>query len=206
MKTSTKLGIALGAALLFGAAAQAEEAGNWIVKVGAHNVDPQSDNGKLAGGALRVDAGSDASLTITAERMLTPNWGFEILAALPFQHDVKLNGVKAATVKHLPPTFSLQYHFMPENTISPFVGVGINYTTFFDEHTTGPLTGATLNLTDTYGPAAHAGIDFRLNERWLVTVDARWIKIDPDAKVNGANVGTVHIDPLVYGFAVGYRF
>lgn len=206
MKTTSKLGIALGAALLFGAAAHAEDAGNWVVKVGAHNVDPQSDNGKLAKGTLAVDVGSSAGLTVTAERMMTPNWGIEVLAALPFEHDVKLNGAKAATVKHLPPTFSLQYHFMQDNTFSPFVGVGINYTTFFDEKTTGPLTGAKLNLTDTWGPAAHAGVDFRLNDRWLVTVDARWMKIDPDAKVNGAKVGTVHIDPLVYGFAIGYRF
>jgi len=206
MKNLSKLGIALGAALLFGAAAHADDGGNWVVKIGAHNVDPQSDNGTLAHGALRVDAGSDASLTFTGERMMTPNWGIEVLAALPFQHDVKINGVKAATVKHLPPTFSLQYHFLPDNTISPFVGVGINYTTFFDEKTTGPLAGAKLNLSDTWGPAAHGGVDFRLNDRWLVTLDARWMKIDPDARVNGAKLGTVHIDPLVYGFAVGYRF
>jgi len=206
MRTTSKLGIALAAALLFGAAAHAEDAGNWVVKLGAHNVDPQSDNGKLANGALRVDAGSAASLTITAERLVTPNWGFEVLAALPFEHDVKLNGVKAATVKHLPPTFSLQYHFVPENVVSPFIGVGINFTTFFDERTTGPLHGAKLNLSDTWGPAAHAGVDFRLNDRWLVTLDTRWMKIDPDAKVNGVKLGTVHIDPLVYGVAVGYRF
>jgi outer membrane protein len=207
MKTTSKLAIALGAALLCGATAHAEDAANnWVVKIGAHNVDPQSGNGKLAKGALDVDVGSNAGLTFTAERMMTTNWGIEVLAALPFEHDVKLNGVKAATVKHLPPTFSLQYHFMPENTFSPFVGVGINYTTFFDEKTTGPLTGAKLNLSDTWGPAAHAGVDFRLNDRWLLTVDARWMKIDPDASVNGAKLGTVHIDPLVYGFAVGYRF
>lgn len=206
MRATPELGIVLSAALLFGTPAHAEDGSNWVVKLGAHNVDPQSDNGKLAGGALRVDAGSAASLTITAERLLTPNWGFEILAALPFEHDVKLNGVKSATVKQLPPTFSVQYHFVPENVASPFVGVGINYTTFFGEHTTGPLHGAKLNLTDTWGPAAHAGVDVRLSERWLVTLDARWMKIDPDAKVNGVKLGTVHINPLVYGVAFGYRF
>jgi len=37
-------------------------------------------------------------------------------------------------------------------------------------------------------------------------VDARWMGISPDVKVNGAKVGSVDIDPFVYGVAVGYRF
>ena len=98
MKPVSKLGIAMGAVLLCSAAAHAGDAGDWVVRIGAHNVDPQSDNGKLANGALRVDAGSAASLTFTGERLIDPSWGIEVLAALPFEHDVKINGAKAATV------------------------------------------------------------------------------------------------------------
>jgi len=198
--------LALSAALTCAAAAHAEDNDNWVVKVGVHNVDPKSNNGSLADGTLKTDVGSNAGLTFTAEYLLSPNWGVEALAALPFEHDVKLNGVKAATTKHLPPTFSVQYHFNPGGTVSPFVGVGINYTTFFNVHTSGPLAGAKLDLGDTFGAAAHGGVDFRLNERWLLTLDARWMSIDPKAKVDGAKVGTVHIDPFVYGVAVGYKF
>ncbi|HEX6832796.1 MAG TPA: OmpW family outer membrane protein [Rudaea sp.] len=179
---------------------------DWTVKVGAHEVDPKSNNGSLAGGALQAEVGSNARPTITGEYLFAPGWGIEALAAIPFEHDVKLNGVKAATVKHLPPTVSVQYHFNANGTVSPFVGVGLNYTTFFSEHTTGPLTGTKLDLNDTFGPTVHAGIDFRINERWLFALDARWIDISPDAKVNGQKVGTVHIDPFVYGFSFGYRF
>lgn len=192
--------------LLLSAAAHAEDATDWVVKVGVHDVKPKSDNGTLAGGALKTDVGSDAGLTFTGERMLTPNWGVEVLAALPFEHDVKLNGVKAATVRHLPPTLSAQYHWNPDGVVSPFAGVGLNYTMFFHERTTGPLAGAKLSLNDTFGAAAHAGIDFRVAPRWLLTVDARWMKISPDAKVNGTKVGTVDINPWVYGVAVGYKF
>ena len=186
--------------------AHADEPSTWVLKVGAHTVDPKSNNGTLAGGTLQADVGSDTKPTITAEYMWNSEWGIEALAAVPFEHDVKLNGAKAATVKQLPPTVSVQYHFNADGTISPFVGVGLNYTHFFSEHTSGPLAGAALSLNDTFGPALHAGIDFRINARWLVMVDARWMDISPDAKVNGAKVGTVHIDPFVYGFAVGYRF
>ena len=179
---------------------------DWIVKVGVHTVDPKSDNGTLAGGTLKSDVGSDVKPTITAEYLLAPEWGIEVLASLPWKHDVKLNGVLAATTKQLPPTVSVQYHFNPNGKISPFVGLGLNYTLFFSEHTTGPLAGTKLSLDNSLGVAAHGGIDFRIDERWLVTLDARWINIDTDAKVNGTKVGTVHIDPFAYGIAVGYRF
>jgi len=206
MKSKKILTAALLAAFCLPQAALADDLGNWVFKVGVHEVDPKSNNGTLAGGALKTDVGSDVKPTITGEWMYNQNWGVEVLASLPWDHDVKLNGVKAATTKQLPPTFSAQYHFNPGGAVSPFVGLGLNWTLFFSEHTTGPLAGTRLKLTDTLGPAVHGGVDFRLNDRWLVTLDARWIKIDPSAKVNGAKVGTVHIDPLVYGFAVGYRF
>lgn len=186
--------------------AYAQNADDWQIKVGVHVVDPGSNNGRLAGGTLQSDVGSGVSTTITLEYSWTPSLGIELLAALPFEHDVRLNGTKAATVKQLPPTVSLQWHFRPGEHWNPFAGVGLNYTRFFsiDEH--GPLTGTRLNLSDSWGLAAHAGIEYSLDPRWSVTADVRWMKIATEAKVNGAKVGTVTIDPMVYGVAVGYRY
>jgi outer membrane protein len=178
----------------------------WIVELGAHDVDPKSDNGQLAGGALDATVGSSIRPTLSLEYRLTPELGAELLAAWPFEHQVKLNGAHAADVKELPPTLSLQYHFDPAGTVSPFLGIGVNYTRFFHIDETGPLSGARLNLDSSVGFAAHAGLNWRIDERWLAGVDLRWINITSDAKVNGTKVGTVHIDPLVYGLYAGYRF
>lgn len=178
----------------------------WTVKVGAHVVDPKSNNGTIAAGAYKVDAGSSTEATITGEYVFAPSWGVELLAALPFQHDIKINGTKAATSKELPPTLSVQYHFNSGRTVSPFVGAGVNYTLFFNEHEVGPLAGTKLSLSNSWGPALHAGVDFNIDHNWLVTLDARWIGISTDVTVNGAKLGKVDIDPLVYGVAVGYRF
>lgn len=193
----------LVAALLCATQAHAED---WTFKVGLHQVDPRSDNGDLAGGTLASEVSGDWRPTFQLEYFVTPNWGVELLAATPFKHDVRLNGVKAAEVSHLPPTLSLQYHFNPGARVSPFVGIGLNYTTFFDVRETGPLAGTRLTLDKSWGAAAHAGIDFALNDRWLVSADVRWMDIDTEARVNGAKVGTVNIDPLAYGASVGYRF
>jgi outer membrane protein len=178
----------------------------WVVKVGVHTVAPKSDNGTLAGGAFKAKISDNTQPTISAEYMFNPNLGLEVLAATPFKHTLKLNGTKAATFQHLPPTVSLQYHFNPQGTVSPFIGAGLNYTMVFNEKTTGPLAGTKLSVGNSFGVAAHAGVDFRINPKWLFTVDARWIKIGVKAKVNGTDVGTVNVDPLVYGVAVGYRF
>ena len=180
---------------------QAQDAGDWIWRVGVHNVRPKSDNH----GLVNVDAA--ASLTFNATYMLAPNWGIEVLAALPFEHDINLNGGgKVAQTKHLPPTVSLQYHFNPNGAWRPYVGAGVNYTLFFDEKTRGALAGAKLELDPSWGLAAQAGLDVQLGSDWFANVDARWLDIDPDAKVNGPSIGSVAIDPLALGLSIGRRF
>lgn len=206
MTKSLMVAGALAMGVLGAMQAQAADADRWVLKVGVHAVDPKSNNGDLLGNTLHVDVGSNVRPTVTLEYMATPNWGLETLASWPFQHHIDVNGVEVASTRQLPPTVSLQYHFNPTGKVSPFVGIGLNYTKFFSVHTTGPLAGTSLDLSSTFGAAAHAGLDFRVDERWLVSVDARYMNIAPEARLNGVRLGTVHIDPFVYGVAVGYRF
>ncbi|WP_243041303.1 OmpW/AlkL family protein [Dyella sedimenti] len=182
------------------------DAYRWVVKVGVHNVDPKSNNGSLADSAFAVDVGNSVRPTGTIEYLLTPNLGIEALAAWPFKHDIRLNGTRAATAKELPPVISLQYHFLVEQKLSPYVGVGVNYTRFFNIGETGALAGTHLSLGSSWGVAAHAGVDYRINDRWLAGVDLRWVDLDTRVKLNGSRLGTVNVDPLVYGVYVGYRF
>lgn len=203
MSTRSLLALALAAGLA--APAFAAEPGSWSVSVGAHTVNPASNNGSLAAGALDVKVGSDWKPTITAEYFFTPHLGLEVLASVPFEHDISLNGVKAGSTKHLPPTFTLQYHFNGEK-VSPFIGAGLNYTLFFDQNEEGPLAGTDVNFGNSWGLAAHAGVDFKLANDNAIRLDVRWIDIDTDVSVNGADVGTVKIDPLVYGVAYVWNF
>ncbi len=197
-------------AVLLPATARAQDAGTndypWLVKLGVHDVDPKSNNGSLAGGAIAADVDSSVRPTVSIEYLFTPHIGIEALAAWPFEHEIKLNGVRSANTKQLPPTFSLQYHFLPGSVLSPYIGVGVNYTRFFHIHETGLLSGDHLDLGSSWGVAAHAGLDYRLNDRWLVGVDVRWIDLDTRVKVNGARLGMVTISPWVYGAYVGFRF
>jgi outer membrane protein len=202
--TRTLLALALAAAAL---PAPAQSRGDYTLGIGLHRVEPNSGNGALAGGALPLDIGGDARPTFTGEYFVADGLGVEVLAALPFEHDIAVAGLgRVGSTRHLPPTVSLQYHFNAAGRVSPLLGVGLNYTTFFEERTLGALAGTRLELDDSWGAALHAGVDFRVGRRDAIRIDARWMDIDTDVRVDGAAMGTAEIDPLAYGITWVRRF
>jgi outer membrane protein len=184
-----------------GTALAADDSAQWILRVGAHYVEPAADNHDL------VTVEGAQTLTFNLTRMIDDHWAVELLAALPFEHDIALNdGGKVADVKQLPPTLSLQYHFVPGGDFRPYLGAGLNATIFFEEDTAGPLAGADLKLGTSYGPALQAGFDFDIGDTWFLNFDARWIDIDTRATLSGTSLGTVNIDPITYGLSFGRSF
>lgn len=190
-------------------------AGTWSIAAGAHYVDPKSDNGTLANTDLslvaNVDVDGDVRPTISGEYFIADNVGVELLAAIPFHHDFDLNDaagnrVLTGKTQHLPPTLSLQYHFDGYNTpmnVKPFVGVGVNYTTFFKEKVS---NGADLDLDDSVGVAGHIGLDIPFAPTESFRIDARYMDIKTDAKLNGVDAGEIDISPWVYGVAFVKQF
>lgn len=200
--------IAAVAAALVGTGAApiaAQSAGDWTVGLGIANVDPKSNNGTLDNG-LPISIGDSTRPQITFEYFIRDNLGIEVLGALPFKHAIRTDGVEIGTVKHLPPVVSLQYHFDVTPQFKPFVGVGVNFTGFFDAESKGPLEGADLQVKNSWGLAAHLGADYWLNERAALRADLRWVDINADVVVNGTNLGSVDVDPVVYGISYVMRF
>lgn len=207
-----RAGLLLGAVLCaaaFTAPASAHEQGDWLVKAGVSQVRPKSDNGSALSGTVNLDVNNDVKPSITGTYMFTRNIGLDVLAAVPFRHDVYGSGAvngQIGSSKQLPPTVSVQWHFLPDQTFQPYVGLGVNYTHFFSTRAVGPLAGNDLKLTDSWGLAAQFGVDVKINERWFVNADLRYIDIDSDVKLNGNKIGKANIDPWVATIAVGYRF
>lgn len=217
---------AVAVATLSAGSAMAASAGDWLLRAGVSQVAPNDDSSVLyvngapqAGTGVSVD--SDARPSFTIGYMLTDNWAVEVLGALPFEHDIGAQGLGGAGVnsvgstKHLPPTVSLQYHFNITPAFKPYLGLGLNYTVFFDEELSGQLKGAgytKLDLDDSFGAAAQIGFDYEFEGGWLVNADVRYIDIDTEGTVSGPGaLGTpvtvdVDIDPVVYTLAIGKRF
>ncbi|AUR02994.1 OmpW family protein [Phaeobacter sp. HS012] len=193
--------LALSAALAaLAGPALAQSQGDWTLGVGIANVNPKSDNGTVAGAAATI--GDDTALTFTAEYFIRDNIGIELLAASPFEHDISLNGAYTATTKHLPPTLSVNYHFPTQTKFKPFVGVGINYTTFFEESS----PAGVISLDDSVGLALNLGADWQISDRGALRVNVRYMDIETDVTLNGTKIGTAEIDPVTVGFGYVHRF
>lgn len=197
MKTTI---LALLAATALATPAMAQEQGSMTFGFGLASVSPKSGNGTLAGAA--ADVGDDIRPSITFEYFIRDNIGIEVLGALPFKHDVRVGGAYAGNTKHLPPTVTVNYHFPTGGKWKPFAGLGVNYTTFFEERS--PL--GTLSIEDSFGVAAHLGVDYALTEKAALRMDVRYIDIDSDVKLNGAKIGKVEIDPVVLGMSYVIKF
>lgn len=198
--------------------AHAEE-GDWLVRLRGIVVAPTETSGPVTPGF--PDATVSVSNAVVPELdftyFLTNNVGAElILATSP--HDISGEGSIAALgeiaeTMALPPTLTLQYHFMPDARVRPYVGVGVNYTIFYDEDATSALTDAigatTVDLEDSVGIAFQLGIDFDLNDRFFLNADVKYIDIDTTATLNtGGVINTVDVDldPIVAGVGIGMRF
>ncbi|SUI70850.1 Outer membrane protein W precursor [Shewanella baltica] len=195
----------------FSASVSAHQAGDIIVRAGAIVVAPNESSDDVAGkGEFQIS--NDTQLGLNFGYMLTDNFGVELLAATPFSHDVSLGGTKIAETKQLPPTLVAQYYFgNSQSVVRPYIGVGVNYTNFYDNEFTNDLGGALtdLSMTTSWGLAAQAGIDYQVNKNWLVNASVWYSQISSDVKfkLSGDTVviGT-DIDPWVYMVSVGYTF
>lgn len=203
MKTITiRKVLLLLACLLPMAGAHAVSQGDWLLRFGGAQVSPNDGStGVVANDAIGVDGNAQPFINLTY--MLRDNIGLEVLGALPFSHDITLNGSKIAETKQLPPTVSLQYHFIPKGDIRPYVGIGINYTTFFSEKATATITS--ISLDDSTGLAAQVGVDGDINKEWFWNADLRYINIETTAKTNIGNID-VEINPWVISIGAGIRF
>ncbi len=228
--TATNLTAALATsiALLLPATVLGHEAGDFILRVGATTVAPDESSslistvstGALAG--TKVGVGDNTQLGLNFVYMLTDNYAVELLAATPFEHDLTAKGLDQfgfattdlGTSDQLPPTLTLNYFLGNANSaIRPYLGVGVNYTTFFDKSLSSQarseLAANGLDLDDSFGVAYRAGVDWSISDNWLVNVSAWKIDIETDASFNSA-LGKVKVnadvDPWVYMISLGFRF
>ncbi|USD20960.1 OmpW/AlkL family protein [Microbulbifer variabilis] len=210
----------------------AYEEGSFILRGGMATVAPDTSSSALyVGGAKQdgtgVDVDDGSALGLTGVYMFRDHWGLELVAATPFTHEIQAEGLgetfELGETKHLPPTLLVQWYPMDtQSAIQPYIGLGVNYTAFFDEEisstanavfeTLGATDDAKLSLDNSFGLAAEAGIDFAFgaDQRWLFNMSVFWMDIDTDATVKVPGVGNVtakvDIDPLVYMAGLGYRF
>ncbi|MBF8177641.1 MAG: OmpW family protein [Burkholderiaceae bacterium] len=193
------------AALSSQAFAQQSQEGSWLVRVRAVNLDPANKSDPIGGvGASdRLTINSKVIPELDISYFFTPNWATELVLTYPQKQKVSLDGAQIGTFKHLPPTLTLQYHFTPEKTISPYVGAGINYTRISSVNL---LNGAATLEKSSVGLALQAGVDFKIDRNWSINLDVKKVQIRSDVNTAAGQLSAVKVDPWLIGVGVGYRF
>jgi outer membrane protein len=200
----------------------AAQAGDMVIRGGATMVDPDSNKASVmldgVDSTLDVSVDDNTQLGLNLVYFYNANWAVEVLAATPFKHDINVHIPEAgsatlAEVSHLPPTVSALYYFETSSKFNPYVGLGLNYTIFFDEEFENDFEQggfSDLELDGSLGFSAQIGADYYINDSWMINASARYIDINTDAtfKVGGEVNGSadVDIDPMVYSLMIGYKF
>lgn len=185
----------------------AVQKGDWLIRGGLGHVSPTGESGTVPVVGGKLEADSSTNLAVNFTYMLSDNLGVELLGALPFKHDLMHNTLgKVGETKELPPTLILLYNFAPQSDVRPYAGIGLNYTTFFSEKTTGALAGTSLKLDDSFGLAVEAGVDVDLNKDWFFNASLWRMDIDTEADSSLLGKFDVAIDPWALFVGVGKRF
>lgn len=222
MKTKLKF-LALVAALAC-SSAMAQTAGTWMVRAGATNITPHVTSGYLSApdfmGGTQADVAADSQLSGGITYMLTDNVSVDLPLALPFKHKLLGAGVLAGagelgSVQALPFVVFLQYRFLEANAkFRPYVGLGATYAYFFNEEGSGKLTATTnpggpptkFTVDAKFALTPQIGATMALGDKWFVDLFYAKSFLRTRTHFSTGQTMDLALDPVSYGFNVGYKF
>ena len=177
-----------------------------------------------------------AGVNLTAENLQTLYVGvvhhfpdnFALELALGYPPLSKVKGSGPATVGSVPydgqvissarwisPTLLFEYNFLPETAkLRPYIGVGVNYTTFYDRDSTAAGNAASggptrISLTSSVGPAVTGGVTYRVSDHWAMHASYGWSQVrtrftgDTDGYVRSTHIS---FGPQALIVSGGYSF
>lgn len=242
-----KLGLLAGVAAvaLMAAPAMAQQAGvrgnragDFLIGASVLGVLPTNNGGGITGPSQSVPLGAvtgsvSASNYWTGQLdftyFVTNNISLNLIAATT-RHNLSatnvattatgnVGAVDLGSVWALPPTLTVQYHPVNGIRFDPYVGVGLNYTWFYNEGGyRGAAIGSTpfvvqsLNVRNAMGAALNVGMNYELTPNWLLNFDFKYLFLRPNATV-GTNLpgaptlsARAWLDPVVFAIGIRYRF
>ena len=188
-------------------------AGTFMVRARLIGLIPENSSSAISG-AINTGTVSTSNAVmpeVDFSYFFTDNIAVELIAATT-QHDLYADNTPLGSHYHvgstwvLPPTITAQYHFMPHEKFSPYVGVGLNVSFFYG---TSPANNAVTQLAmkTAVGPAVQAGFDYNFSGHWFANFDVKQIFYTTTASIdNGLIHAKTALNPTVIGAGIGYRF
>ena len=193
------LAVAVLCALTSGAAFAQQAESPWLVRVRAVHLD--SANKDSTGLGLSVNNKTIPEVDISY--FFNKNVAAELILTVPQKHDLSSSvlGGRIGSLKHLPPSLLLQYHFDAPG-FKPYVGAGVNYTRFSNVN----LPAGVDIDRNSWGGALQVGVDIPLNKNLSLNFDVKKVYIKTDVFAGGVKAGTFKVDPVLVGVGLGWRF
>jgi outer membrane protein len=196
------------------AAAASADTGTWEVRLRAVNLDPANNSDAYAPLQIPKDAihiNGKWIPDLDFEWFFSRHLSTELLLTYPqtqrvtVEHSALGGPTVIGTFKHLPPTLTLKYNFLPGHTFQPYVGAGVNFTLISDVNLNVPTVGRLDLNNNSKGWAAQAGFDYELKQHWYLSADVKWVMIRSDVLFQGTKITQARLDPFLFGVGVGYR-
>jgi outer membrane protein len=173
------------------------------VTTGGSTGDPTTDSG------LRTGISQSVVPTLGLTYFVTDSIAAELILGTSYHQISAVPAAGGASVAVrdqwvLPPTLSLQYHFLPKSQISPYLGVGPTLMLFYAGNN---LNGFTTRLGNGFGLSLEAGADIDISQHASINLDLKKIFFSTDATINGGSLTShVNLDPWVPSVGVGWKF
>jgi outer membrane protein len=213
----TLLALAVAAALVPSLAMA--EAGDIVVRLRATHIAP--DETSKLGTTTNTFGDTSAHLSVDSNTIpeidfsyyITKNIAAELILATGTRHTVTANILGTATdlgkVNLLPPTLLAQWHFNPDQTFDPYLGAGFSYVRAMDNNLNLGAVPITIDRNN-WGIALQAGMDYNLDNKWLLNVDVKKIWFDTTVKADLGSgytkIDQLDIDPWVVSVGFGKKF
>ncbi|MEP6883274.1 MAG: OmpW family outer membrane protein [Gammaproteobacteria bacterium] len=229
LNVRTRIALLSAAALFYYAPTLADDNPN-SARIGVYYVSYHVKADDLSGPFVPAGANIDANNLETAYlayiRTIIPHWDVELAVGYPPLQktvgkgpatlgSVPYDGQVIATARWIAPTLLLEYAFFDEGSKwRPYIGAGVNYTTFYDRNSTAAGDAASggptkISLTPSVGWAATAGLNYHIANNWHAYASYSFSKVTSDLTANTAGViRTSHISfaPQALVVSVGYSF
>jgi len=235
MKTKNQQ--ALSAAILMVAAGYASAARadddttyNNSLRAGLYSIFYHTSSDDLSGPFVPAGVGFKAlnleTLYLGYVRTVVPHFDIELAAGYPPLSKVQgqgpatlgsvpYNGQVVSSARWLSPTVLFEYSFFdPAAKLRPYIGVGVNYTAFYDRTNTAQGNAASggptkLSLTSSVGPAATVGLQYKVTSHWHLYASYSVSRVDTTINADTAGferTTRIHFGPQALVLSGGYSF
>lgn len=215
--------LAAAVALLAAGTAQAQVAGQLMVKVGGNKIMPKVQSGDLSAPAppgTQVNIMSASGVLLSVTYMYTDHFSAEILGGSPYKHDVVGAGTiervgKLGTIHQISPTVLFQYRLMESaDKFRPYVGAGPTFAKFYDSRGSAALTAltnaggspTTVGSSTSWGSTIEAGLNYKIDQHWFVDAAVLKTFISTKVKLSTGQEVSAKLNPVAINASIGYAF